>query len=165
MVTLIVSFGATRAHAAAPSGGGRWLLTTTPLVASGHGTRDTRVWLPPSYDSRASAGRRFPVVVFLHGWPGSAGNWPVQGRAGETLGALVALVAAGRIPEVIGLFPDGSGSGTLGRSLWLDSWNGRARLDSLGVGHTYAEYSHGHDWDYWRAHLVQSLEAVTNGMR
>jgi enterochelin esterase-like enzyme len=40
-----------------------------------------------------------------------------------------------------------------------------ARLDSLGVRHVYAEYPHGHDWGYWRTHLVQSLEAVTKGMR
>ncbi len=40
-----------------------------------------------------------------------------------------------------------------------------ARLDSLGVHHTYAEYPRGHDWTYWRTHLVQSLEAVTKGMR
>jgi enterochelin esterase-like enzyme len=273
-----------RARAGAPAGGGRWLLTSTPQHASGKGMRDTRVWLPPSYDKPESATRRYPVVVFLHGWPGAEGNWPGQGRAGQTLGA---MIAAGRIPEVIGLFPDGTGTGVLGRSLWLDSWDGRARLetflvhdlfawadsafrtrtdaahraviglsdgataalnllirdpgvfgaagahsgdyliqrdlsnghifgpepgasrlrdensplltvagaaghlrgvtiyldcgeddtsirdnralharlDSLGVPHTYAEYAHGHDWTYWRTHLVQSLEAVTRGMR
>src|SRR5262245_65924057 len=45
--TLFV-LGAARARAAAPAGGGRWLLASTPLSASGHGARDTRVWLPPS---------------------------------------------------------------------------------------------------------------------
>lgn len=280
---LVLSAG-TLARAAAPVGIGRWVLTRTPLRASGLGTRDTRVWLPPSYDRPEAAGRRYPVVVFLHGWPGSEGNWPGQGRAGETLSR---LISAGRIPEVIGLFPDGGGTGLLGRSLWLDSWDGRtrletflvrdlvawadsayrtradaahraviglsdgataalnlvirhpdvfgaagghsgdyllahdassshvfgaepeasrlraqysplltvvgaakhlrdatiyldcgrddnsigdnramhARLDSLGVRHTYAEYPSGHDWAYWRAHLAESLEAVTKGMR
>ena len=283
-ITPLLVLGAARVHAAAPTGGGRWLATTAPLVASGHGARDMRVWLPPSYDRPEGATRRYPVVVFLHGWPGSEGNWPGQGRAGETLGS---LITTGRIPEVIGLFPDGNGSGMLGRSMWTDSWDGRARLetflvkdlftwadtafrthtdaahraviglsdgataalnllirhpgvfgaagahsgdyllrrdwsnnnifgpepgatrlraeasplltvvhavaelkgvtlymdcgdddtsiadnramharlDSLGVRHTYAEYPRGHDWGYWRAHLVQSLEAVTQGMR
>ena len=281
---LVLLLCAPRAHAGAPAGGGRWLLTSTPLRASGKGTRDTRVWLPPSYDRPESATRRYPVVVFLHGWPGSEGNWPGQGRAGETLGT---LIATGRIPEVIGLFPDGTGTGVLGRSLWLDSWDGRARLetfivqdlfawadsafrtradpadraviglsdgataainllilhpgvfgaagahsgdylirhdlsngrifgpepgasrlrdersplltvahaadrlrgvtiyidcgeddssigdnralharlDSLGVHHTYAEYPRGHDWGYWRTHLAESLAAVTRGMK
>src|SRR5262245_18902701 len=67
--TLFV-LAAARARAAAPAGGGRWLLASTPLTASGHGTRDTRVWLPPSYDRPEAASRRYPVVVFLHGWPG-----------------------------------------------------------------------------------------------
>ena len=275
---------APRVHAAAPAGGGHWVQTNIPLRASGTGTREARVWLPPSYDQPESASRRYPVVVFLHGWPGSQGNWPGQGRAGETLGE---LIAAGRIPEIIGLFPDGAGTGLLGRSMWLDSWDGRAkletfltrdlfawadsafrlrtdpvdraviglsdgataalnllilhpgvfgaagahsgdylvrrdmssshifgpepgatrlreehsplltvaqaadrlrgltiyldcgeddssigdnralhaRLDSLGIHHTYAEYPRGHDWTYWRTHLVQSLEAVTKAMR
>lgn len=271
------------ANAGVPAGGGRWWLTSVPSQRPGAAARDVRVWFPPSYDKPDSAQRRYPVVVFLHGWPGSEGNWPGQGRAGETLGA---LIAAGRVPELIGLFPDGTGSGLLGRSLWLDSWDGRtqlelflardlpawadstlrthadaahraliglsdggtaalnlllrhpgvyaaagahsgdyllkrdissaalfgpepgaskmreaysplltviadaerlhgttlyldcgsddndladnralhARLDSLGVGHIWREYPHGHDWGYWREHLAQSLEAVTHGM-
>ncbi len=40
-----------------------------------------------------------------------------------------------------------------------------AKLDSLGIAHTYAEYPSGHDWGYWRTHLTQSLEAVTKGMQ
>lgn len=281
---IVLATGAPLARAEAPSGGGRWLLTSAPQRASGSGKRDVRVWLPPSYDRPESAERRYPVVVLLHGWPGSEGNWPGQGRAGETLGR---LVRENRIPEVIALFPDGGGTGTLGRSLWLDSWDGKsrletflthdllawadsafrtradaahraviglsdgatgafnlvlrhpgvfgaagahsgeyllrrdytsralfgpepgasrlrdewsplltvvraaqnlrgvtlymdcgeddddigdnramhARLDSLGVRHTWAEFAHGHDWGYWREHLTQSLEAVTAGMR
>jgi len=281
---LVLCSLAVSACTAAPTGGGRWVFASVPARESGTGERDTRVWLPPSYDRPESATRRYPVVVFLHGWPGAEGNWPGQGRAGETLGR---LIAAGRIPEVIGLFPDGTGTGFIGRSLWVDSWDGRAkvetfvvrdmfawadtafrtradpadraaiglsdgatgamnlvirhpevfgaagghsgdylierdmsnsrifgpepgasrlraeasplltvvkaadhlrhahiyldcgqddpsidetralhaRLDSLGVHHTYAEYPRGHDWAYWRTHLVQSLEAVTKGMR
>ena len=40
-----------------------------------------------------------------------------------------------------------------------------ARLDSLGVRHSFAQFPRGHDWTYWRTHLVQSLEAVTKGMK
>lgn len=282
--TLALLLWVARARAAAPTGGGHWVQTNVPMRASGTGMREARVWLPPSYDLPESVARRYPVVVFLHGWPGSQGNWPGQGRAGETLGE---LIAAGRIPEVIGLFPDGVGTGLIGRSMWLDSWDGRAkletfltqdlfawadsayrtlksprdraviglsdgataalnllilhpgvfgaagahsgdylirrdvssgrifgpepgatrlreehsplltvahavdrlrgltiyidcgeddssigdnralhaRLDSLGVPHTYAEFPRGHDWTYWRTHLVQSLEAVTKAMR
>jgi enterochelin esterase-like enzyme len=124
-----------RAFAGAPDGGGHWLLASAPMRASGSGLRDTRVWLPPSYERPESAGRRYPVVGFLHGWPGEEGNWPGHGRAGETLGE---LIAAGRIPEVIGLFPDGTGTGALGRSLWLDSWDGRARLETFLVHDLFA---------------------------
>src|SRR5690349_107226 len=108
------------ARADAPTGGGRWVQARVPLVASGTGTRETRVWLPPSYDRPDARERRYPLVVLLHGWPGSQGNWPGQGRAGETLGR---LCGDGTIPEVIALFPDGGGPGTLGRSLWADSWD------------------------------------------
>src|SRR5260221_7396434 len=114
--------------AGAPAGGGRWVLASAPLRESGTGRRDTRVWLPPSYDQPESATRRYPVVVFLHGWPGSEGNWPGQGHAGETLGT---LIAERRIPDVVALFPDGSGPGLVGRSIWLDSWNGRGKLETF----------------------------------
>lgn len=283
LATIALCLAAPAARAGVPTGGGRWWLTSVTDSATAPRARDVRVWLPPSYDRPESAQVRYPVVVFLHGWPGGEGNWPGQGRAGETLGA---LIAAGRIPEVIGLFPDGNGSGRLGRSLWLDSWDGRtrletflartlpawadrtlrtradaahralvglsdggtgainvllrdpgvyggaashsgdqlltrdrssaplfgpepyagalraehsplltvsahadrlrgmtlyldcgardhdilenralhARLDSLGLAHTWVEQPGGHDWTYWRTHLAQSLEAVARGM-
>ena len=37
-------------------------------------------------------------------------------------------------------------------------------LDSLGVAHTYNEFSGTHDWTYWRTHLRESLIAVTRSM-
>lgn len=129
--SLLVLAGTARvATAGAPTGGGRWWLTEVAQRAAGGGERDVRVWLPPSYDRPESAERRYPVVLFLHGWPGSEGNWPGQGRAGETLGR---LIAEGRIPEVIGLFPDGNGSGLFGRSLWLDSRDGKSKLETFLV--------------------------------
>jgi hypothetical protein len=33
------------------------------------------IYLPPAYDSPANAGRRYPVVYLLHGYPGSPLDW------------------------------------------------------------------------------------------
>lgn len=88
--------------------------------------KDCRVYLPPSYDLSEARERRYPVLVFLHGWPGSEGNWPGQGHALETLDD---MSRRGEIPEVIALFPDGGGEGMLGRSIWLNAADGRSNLE------------------------------------
>ncbi len=116
------------ALAVAPAQAARILHATVPTLLSGAGERDCRVYLPPSYATQAARERRYPVVVFLHGWPGAEGNWPGQGNAGETLDR---LINAGRIPELIGLFPDGTGVGRLGRSMWMDSEDGRSKLETF----------------------------------
>jgi enterochelin esterase-like enzyme len=151
--------------------------------------RAVRVYTPPGYDDQGAAERRYPVVYLLHGWPGSDGNWPGLGRAVVTADS---LIASGRIPPVILVFPNGNGRGWFGRSLYLDSYDGTSRMHefvarhlvgwvdsvfrtlptpafdrlvtSLGVPHTYVEYGGGHGWSYWRSHLAQSLIAVTAGM-
>jgi S-formylglutathione hydrolase FrmB len=100
-------------------------------AASLHGAKkDCRIYFPPSYDDPAARDRRYPVLVFLHGWPGSEGNWPGQGHAGETLDR---MSAAGEIPEVIALFPDGGGIGILGRSIWLDAAGDRSNMEDFIV--------------------------------
>jgi S-formylglutathione hydrolase FrmB len=100
-------------------------------AASLHGAKkDCRVYFPPSYDDPASKDRRYPVIVFLHGWPGSEGNWPGQGRAVETLDK---MSAAGEIPEVIALFPSGGGVGILGRSIWLNAAGNRSNMEDFIV--------------------------------
>ncbi|MFI5371218.1 MAG: alpha/beta hydrolase [Candidatus Eisenbacteria bacterium] len=83
--------------------------------------RTVRVYLPPDYTDPTHATTRYPTVYLLHGWPGSDGNWVKSGKAGETLDR---LIAAHRIPELIAVFPDGRGSGLLGRSVWMDSYDG-----------------------------------------
>lgn len=88
--------------------------------------RSVRVYLPPSYDRPAARERRYPVVYLLHGWPGDDGNWPGEGRCAATLDS---MIARGEIAETIAIMPDGRGGGLLGRSLWLDSADGRSRLD------------------------------------
>ena len=120
-----------------------FLLLATPALAGPHvefrhfhppslggAKKDCRVYFPPSYDLPESRERRYPVIVFLHGWPGSEGNWPGQGHALETLDQ---MSAAGEIPEVIALFPDGGGVGLLGRSIWVNAAGNRSNMEDYVV--------------------------------
>ena len=72
--------------------------------------------------------RRYPVVYLLHGWPGGDGNWPGQGHAIETLDS---LIANGSIPEVIAVMPNGRGIGLFGRSLYLNTYDGKSRMEDF----------------------------------
>lgn len=87
--------------------------------------RRVQVYLPPSYSAPDSASRSYPVIVLLHGWPGSEGNWFGLGRGAETADS---MIANRTIPEVILVSPNGSGLGLLGRSLYLDSFDGSSRI-------------------------------------
>jgi putative tributyrin esterase len=40
-----------------------------------------------------------------------------------------------------------------------------AELDTAGVAHTYLEQPGGHDWEYWRTHVEQSLIFIGNCLR
>ena len=112
---------------AAPAlAGGRVEFRSFRPAALGGAKKDCRVYLPASYDSPDARERRYPVIVFLHGWPGSEGNWPGQGHAVETLDQ---MSAAGEIPEVIALFPDGDGSGMFGRSVWVNAAGGKSNIE------------------------------------
>jgi putative tributyrin esterase len=93
-------------------------------------SRSVRVYLPPSYGLSDARERRYPVVYLLHGWPGSDDNWPDEGRCAATLDT---LSARGEIPEVIGIMPNGHGVGLLGRSIWLNSADGRSRMEDFLV--------------------------------
>jgi enterochelin esterase-like enzyme len=92
-----------------------------------HPHRQVRVYLPASYRRPAAAARRYPVVLMLHGWPGSDKDWVKKGDAPETADS---LIAQGRMPDVILVFPDGRGRGRLGRSLYLDSADGKSPVES-----------------------------------
>jgi len=107
---------------------GRILATTLPAPSMRETARSVRVYLPPTYERTEAAKRRYPVVYLLHGWPGGDGNWPGSGHAAETLDS---LSARGAIPEVIAVMPNGNGIGRLGRQEWLDSWDGRARMEGF----------------------------------
>ncbi|HET7225974.1 MAG TPA: alpha/beta hydrolase-fold protein [Candidatus Eisenbacteria bacterium] len=93
-----------------------------------HQLRSARVYLPPSYAS--SPQRRYPTIYLLHGWPGGDGNWSGHGRAAVTLDT---LIARHRIPEVIAVMPNGNGVGLLGRSLYLNSYDGKYRMEDYIV--------------------------------
>jgi putative tributyrin esterase len=48
---------------------------------------------------------------------------------------------------------------------WVDqSRDFHAALDRLGVTHAYAEWPGTHDWAYWRAHVVESLQWAAKQM-
>ena len=115
------------AAAAVPArAGGRVEFRSFQPPALGGAHKDCRVYFPPSYDRPDAREHRYPVIVFLHGWPGSEGNWPGQGHALETLDA---MSESGEIPEVIALFPDGGGTGTLGRSIWVNAADGKSNME------------------------------------
>ncbi len=114
------------AHAAPPTHGTVHRYTM-PAPSVGDDARTVRVYLPPSYDTPAGEVRTYPVILLLHGWPGSDGNWFEMGHANETADS---LIARGAIPEVILVCPNGAGAGTLGRSFWIDSHDGRKRVET-----------------------------------
>jgi S-formylglutathione hydrolase FrmB len=98
-----------------------WLELDAPSLVSNPlgdpARRPLLVYLPPGHD----AGRaRLPAVYFLHGFTGSARGWvnptPFSPTVPERLDA---LVAAGAIPPVLGVFVDGWTR--LGGSQWLNS--------------------------------------------
>jgi S-formylglutathione hydrolase FrmB len=92
----------------------------------GEKARTVRVYLPPSYGLPESRDRFYPVVFMLHGWPGSDGNMLEFGHANDTADSLIARHA---IPEIIMVFANGNGSGALGRSYWINGFDGKKRVE------------------------------------
>ncbi len=128
VLALALAAGSAPPAGADPVPHGRVVQTTFPAPSMGDASRSVRVYLPPDYDRPEAAGRRYAVVVLLHGWPGGDGNWPGHGRAAETLDS---LSARGAIPEMIAVMPNGNGVGLLGRQGWLNSVDGRARMEDM----------------------------------
>jgi S-formylglutathione hydrolase FrmB len=74
-------------------------------------TGRTRVLLPPGYDDPAQAGRRYPVVYLVHGYPsGGPDDWLGGGGAVQTLQALVQSRASE--PMIVVAVDATAGSGT-----------------------------------------------------
>jgi enterochelin esterase-like enzyme len=88
-----------------------------------------RVWvyLPAGYDDPADAGRRYPVVYLIHGYPSAAYDWFGAGRAGTTAAL---LERRGLVRPMILVAPDASG-GTLRDTECLDSTTGGPRLETF----------------------------------
>ena len=79
--------------------------------------RQVLVYLPPGY---AEGNQRYPVVYFLNAFSNSGKSWTNFSAFSVSVPErLDALVAAGTLPPVIGVFPDGWTS--LGGSQWVNS--------------------------------------------
>jgi len=130
-VALALVLGAPPTVARGDQGGkGAILHPLIPAPSLHKDDQSVRVYLPPSYSRPEAAGRRYPLLIMLHGWPGGDGNWLGQGRAAETLDS---MSARGGIPEVIALFPNANGAGILGRSMYLNAHDGRFQIQDFIV--------------------------------
>ena len=52
-------------------------------------TETAYVYLPPGYDDPANAGRRYPVIYLLHGYPGRPANWMSPGGVPDVMNTLI----------------------------------------------------------------------------
>jgi enterochelin esterase-like enzyme len=83
--------------------------------------REVEVYLPAAYDTEPSTA--FPVVYFLHGYPGTQTQWL---NGAQLPGVLDQLIATRTVPPLIAVLPDGSGQ--------VDSdaeWGDTARGDAV----------------------------------
>jgi len=79
-------------------------------------------YLPPGYAREAAAGRRFPLLVLLHGHPGAPADFL---RAGALNVDMDGLLARHAIPPMLVVLPDGR-NGLLGPATqWANTPTGR----------------------------------------
>jgi enterochelin esterase-like enzyme len=97
------------------------------------------VYLPPGYDDPANAGRRYPVVYLLHGYPGRAADWFTAGQAGT---AMDLLVSRHLVPPMILASPDAAAGRGLYDSECLNAVGGPAE-DTFLTG-TVVSWVDGH---------------------
>jgi enterochelin esterase-like enzyme len=77
------------------------------------------IYLPASYALVQSQHRAYPVLYLLHGDDGTVDDWPAIG-----LRQLIdARIAAGSLPELIVVMPDGSGAHN-DETDWANRWDG-----------------------------------------
>ncbi len=77
------------------------------------------IYLPASYALVQSQHRAYPVLYLLHGDDGTVDDWPAIG-----LRELIdARIAAGSLPELIVVMPDGSGAHN-DETDWANRWDG-----------------------------------------
>lgn len=90
----------------AASGPGRLVSILMPGPISGVSGRQALVWLPPQYDMARFASRRFPVLMLLHGDPGSPRSWT---NGLEVARMLDAEAAVRTFAPIVVVMPDVSG--------------------------------------------------------
>jgi enterochelin esterase-like enzyme len=95
---LTVRPSASRPPGPGPAVTGRLLQVSMTGPRTGLTVRDEYVYLPPQYFQPAYARARFPVVLALTGYPGSA--WTLAARLGLPAEA-ARLVAGGRLPPAV----------------------------------------------------------------
>jgi enterochelin esterase-like enzyme len=103
--TLPALFGALPSHPA----GSRFSRVETLLIgdaALGVAPARAYVYLPPGYDAKANARRRYPVVYLLHGYPGSPIDWF---RGAEVQDQMDALLRYRLVQPMLVVAPDASG--------------------------------------------------------
>ena len=81
--------------------------------------RASLVYVPGDYGVERD--RDFPVVYFLHGYPGNADQW--VGDGAQLPQVLDQLIGSGELPPVIGVMPDGNGA-ALSDAEWGNSQRG-----------------------------------------
>lgn len=85
------------------------------------------VYLPPSYNTPLGKTKHYPVLYLLHGSPGKDGDWITGGKANESADT---LIATGKIPELIMIFPDGNGRPGA-PSEWGNSFDQRQLIETF----------------------------------
>ncbi|MDQ6878514.1 MAG: esterase family protein [Candidatus Dormibacteraeota bacterium] len=88
-----------------------------------HGMRSFGVYLPPGYNYYA--GYSYPVLVLLHGDPGSVLDWGHLGIQD----LLNAAIARGLVPPLIAVIPDGNGT-VSSATQWANRRDGRDQVES-----------------------------------
>lgn len=85
-----------------------------------HQERQVLVYLPPGYDVAARAGKRFPALYLLHGFPDPGDGWERFGLAPQLIDQ---DVVEGRLPPMLLILPDCHNSqlGKFGDSEYMDS--------------------------------------------
>jgi enterochelin esterase-like enzyme len=95
--------------------------------ALGGQRRSFLVYLPPSYFTPQGRTKRYPTLYLLHGSPGSEYDWLTGGKADQSADA---LIASGKIPELILILPDGNGRPGE-TSEWGNSFDGRQLMETF----------------------------------
>lgn len=96
--------------------------------ALGGKTMTFDIYLPPSYNVPQFSSKRYPTLYLLHGSPGSYKDWVVAGNANQSADT---LIDAGKIAELIMVFPDGNGQ--INPSEWGNSYNHQQNMETYIV--------------------------------